>query len=144
MRRLNKTLSVMLMCLFATIAGLSVYAATNYIEVYARDNAPSPITGSFPYATIDVWRYTYGTYFGSGSETGGDPTLNPPYYPGPGTFIRYAWDATFTDVEYKVPIYKLVGNSWVFICYLRPRVWFRPDGNYDGSYAYSGFVKRLH
>lgn len=39
MRRLNKTLSVMLMHLFATIAGLSVYAATNYIKVYARDSA---------------------------------------------------------------------------------------------------------
>lgn len=123
-----------------TVVGVYVYAAS-YVWVYARDYAPPPITGSFPYAGVNVWRYTNNISFGYGNYGGEDPTLNPPYYPGRGVFQVYAWSTSFTDVEYQVKIYKLEGGSWVLICYLQPRGWMWPNGKYDGSYKYSGFVK---
>lgn len=131
------------MCLLAATASISV-CATDYIEVYARDYAPSPITGSFPYTSVDVWRYTDGSSFGYGNYGGEDPTLNPPYYPFVGYFIEYSWTSSYTNVAYQVPVYKLEGNSWVFICYLYARVWFWPNGSYSGYYAHSGFVRRVH
>ncbi|MEM2049993.1 MAG: hypothetical protein QW797_09540 [Thermoproteota archaeon] len=142
LNELSKLLT--LMCLLAATVSISVYA-TDYIEVYARDYAPSPITGSFPYTSVDVWRYTDDSSFGSGGYGGADPVLNnPPYCPGVGYFIEYSWTVSYTDVARQVPIYKLEGNSWVFVCYLYARVWFWPNGNYGGYYEHSGFVTRVH
>jgi hypothetical protein len=144
----NIRVAKILVCILVVTAIISIriYAA-DYIEVYTRDNVPSSIpTRGWPYASIDVWRYTDGTSFiGGGGLTGGDPLTKHPYYPGVGVFIQYAWTSSFTDVEYRVHIYRFEGgDSWVLVATMRPRAWMWPNGNYGGSWAYSGYVKRIH
>jgi len=141
---------ILILCILAVTAIISIriYAAyTDYIEVYTRDYVPSsiPTSGGWSYASIDVWRYTDGTSFGTGSSTGGFPLTKHPYYPDAGKFITYAWSSTFTDEEFRVKIYRLEGDgSWTLVATMKPRAWMWPNGNYGGSWAYSGYVIRVH